>query len=116
MADRVDLLVQLPPELKQRLAADANAGLLPLNDLINRIVARRIGWRYEDEGGPKRPVGDSPRVIVRMPEAMKHALALYAISQRTNMTGVVVHALSDEYGLDYTPSSRAGRTPTGRSA
>jgi myo-inositol-1-phosphate synthase len=98
-ADRTDVLVRLPAELKRRLADEVAARGSNLNDVAVEILAARFGIPFEPTGrrGAPRPSGRG--VLLRMPRALKERLRDRAASRRRTTNELIVETLSERLGL-----------------
>jgi myo-inositol-1-phosphate synthase len=98
-ADRTDVLVRLPADLKRRLADEVAARGSNLNDVAVEILAARFGIPFEPTGrkGAPRPSGRG--VLLRMPRALKERLRDRAAGRRRTTNELIVETLSERLGL-----------------
>src|SRR5919108_5764857 len=97
---RKDVLVRMPPELKQRLAEEVAARGSNLNDVAVGILAARFAVPFTGtgrRGAPPRATGD---VLLRMPVELKDRLARRAAERRRNVNDLIVETLARGLGKD----------------
>src|SRR6516164_10102570 len=95
---RSDVLVRMPPDLKQRLAAEVERRNASLNDVAVAILASRFGVTFTPSGrrgAPARPAGD---VLLRMPRDLKERLARRAQERRKTTHDLIVETLTEGLG------------------
>ncbi|HEY4346461.1 MAG TPA: inositol-3-phosphate synthase [Gaiellaceae bacterium] len=95
---RSDVLVRMPPDLKQRLAREVERRRASLNDVAVAILASRFGVPFEPSGrrgAPPRPAGD---VLLRMPRDLKERLSRRASERKRTTHDLIVETLTE--GLD----------------
>jgi myo-inositol-1-phosphate synthase len=97
-ADRANVLVRLPAELKQRLAAEVSEQGRSLNDVAVGILAARFAVPFEGSGRPGAAPKDRGDVLLRMPRELKDKLQRRASERRRNANDLIVETLSERLG------------------
>ncbi|MDP9491253.1 MAG: hypothetical protein M3P42_03495, partial [Actinomycetota bacterium] len=98
-SSRKDVLVRMPGELKERLAAEvANRGS-NLNDVAVGILASRFAVPFEPTGRKGTPPKGAGDVLLRMPAELKERLQQRAAERRTNTNELINEILAERLGV-----------------
>jgi myo-inositol-1-phosphate synthase len=99
------MLVRLPQRLKRRLAREVGRRGRTLNDVAVALLAARFGVAFQPSGRRRSGVpGDSPRVLLRVPPALRERIHAEARERAASINAVVVAALAE--GLDQSTPPR----------
>jgi myo-inositol-1-phosphate synthase len=110
-AERTNVLVRLPENLKRRLADEVAAGKGNLNDVAVGILASRFAVPFEPSGRPASRPKARGDVLLRMPHELKDKLQRRASERRRKTNDLIVETLSEWLGLkrEESMASRNGR-------
>src|SRR3712207_6206457 len=97
-ADRTDVLVRMPAELKSRLADEVATRASNLNDVAVEILAARFGIPFEPTGRKGRPRAEGGDVLLRMPRALKERLRERAAGRGRTANDLIVETLAERLG------------------
>jgi myo-inositol-1-phosphate synthase len=97
-ADRSELLVRLPDDLKARLADAARSRGSSLNDVAVGALAARFGVPFVPSGRRGAAPRGAGAVLLRLPAALKEKLRARAAQKRRNLNDLVVELLARELG------------------
>jgi predicted HicB family RNase H-like nuclease len=115
MAQRlVEIIVtHMPDELNEALLADAQAKGVSRNEAATAILAAKYGVAREPSLAPfKQPparLAAQPMQFT-VPERLRHKLNVAAARRTATLTGLVLEALAEEYGVPF-DSPRRRRSP-----
>lgn len=99
----------VPEDVRARVAWEADDRNVSLNDLVVEIVARRYGIPWEPSGYPYVGGGESNHWNLRIPTVVRDALRAHARAIGGTITGCLILALQQNYGLPETnPRRRSG--------
>ena len=93
------MLVRVPAELKDRLAAEAARAGASLNDVAVSLLAASVGMSVERSGRAGRAPGRGRAVLLRMPVELKDRLQARARERRRTLNQLIVETLSERLGL-----------------
>ncbi len=99
-AERTNVLVRLPENLKHRLADEVAAGKGNLNDVAVGILASRFAVPFEPSGRPGSRPKTRGDVLLRMPHELKDKLQRRASERRRKTNDLIVETLSERLGLE----------------
>jgi myo-inositol-1-phosphate synthase len=105
------VLVRMPDELKQTLAAEVTRAGASLNDVAVGILASRFAVPFEPSGRKGAPPKGKGDVLLRMPPALKEKLQTRAAERRRGVNDLIVEILGERLGLA-APSKRKERMAT----
>ncbi len=110
-AERTNVLVRMPADLKRRLADRVASSKTNLNDVAVGILASRFAVPFEGTGRPGSAPKASGDVLLRMPPALKDKLQKRARERRRNTNDLIVETLSQRLGpkREEPMASRNGR-------
>jgi myo-inositol-1-phosphate synthase len=97
-AERTNVLVRMPADLKRRLADKVSTTKTNLNDVAVGILAARFAVPFEGTGRPGSPPKASGDVLLRMPPALKDKLQRRARERRRNTNDLIVETLRERLG------------------
>src|ERR687891_139549 len=110
---RKDVLVRMPPELKQKLAEEVAARGSNLNDVAVGILASRFAVPFSAtgrKGAPPRGRGD---VLLRMPGELKDKLARRASERKRNTNDLIIETLVEGLGKEPMAGTTNGKVRGG---
>ena len=93
------MLVRMPGELKQRLAAEVADRGSNLNDVAVGILASRFAVPFEPSGRKGVPPKGAGDVLLRMPAELKDRLQTRAAERRTNANELINEILAERLGV-----------------
>ena len=102
------MLVRMPDELKEALAAEAARAGASLNDVAVGILASRFAVPFEPSGRKGAPPKGKGDVLLRMPPALKQKLQTRAAERGRSLNDLIVEILGERLGLA-APSKRKER-------
>jgi myo-inositol-1-phosphate synthase len=105
------VLVRLPGELKERLAAEVTRAGTSLNDVAVGILAARFAVPFEPSGRKGAAPKGRGDVLLRMPSALKDKLTTRAAERGRGTNDLIVEILGDRLG-GAVPSRRKERMPS----
>jgi myo-inositol-1-phosphate synthase len=97
-AERTNVLVRMPADLKRRLAEEVTRTKQSLNDIAVGILASRFAVPFAGSGRPGSPPKESGDVLLRMPPELKEKLTRRARERRRKTNDLIVEALSERLG------------------
>jgi myo-inositol-1-phosphate synthase len=97
-ASRKDVLVRMPGELKERLAAEVADRRSNLNDIAVGILASRFAVPFEPTGRKGSPPKGAGDVLLRMPAELKERLQQRATERRTTTNELINEMLAERLG------------------
>lgn len=99
----------VPADVRAAVTADAASRSVSLNDVVSEIAAARYGVAFEPSGYPF--IGsDSDHWNLRVPVVVRDTLRGHATAIGGTVTGCLLLALQQHYGLPTTsPTRRTGR-------
>jgi myo-inositol-1-phosphate synthase len=97
-AERTNVLVRMPADLKRRLAEEVTRTKQSLNDIAVGILASRFAVPFVGSGRPGSPPKESGDVLLRMPPELKEKLTRRARERRRKTNDLIVEALSERLG------------------
>ena len=89
------MLVRMPAELKQRLAAEVERTGSSLNDVAVGILASRFAIPFEPSGRKGAPPKGKGDVLLRMPAALKEKLQTRASERGRGTNDLILEILGD---------------------
>ncbi len=92
------MLVRMPGELKERLAAAVAEGASNLNDVAVGILASRFGVPFEPTGRKGAAPKGAGDVLLRMPAELKERLQQRAAERRTALNDLIIDILDERLG------------------
>jgi myo-inositol-1-phosphate synthase len=105
------VLVRMPDELKETLAAEVARAGASLNDVAVGILASRFAVPFEPSGRKGAPPKGKGDVLLRMPPALKEKLQTRAAERGRGLNDLIVETLGERLGLA-APSKRKERMAT----
>ena len=93
------MLVRMPDELKQTLAAEVAREGVSLNDIAVGILASRFAVPFEPSGRKGAPPKGTGDVLLRMPPALKDKLQTRAAERGRGLNDLIVEILGERLGL-----------------
>lgn len=100
----------VPADVRAAVQADAANRGVSLTDVVGEVVAGRYGVRWEPSGYPNVGGGDTDHWNLRVPVVLRDALKATAEAIGGTITGCLILALQQHYGLATTaPTRRTGR-------
>jgi myo-inositol-1-phosphate synthase len=93
------VLVRMPAELKERLAAEVLRTGSSLNDVAVGILASRFAIPFEPSGRKGAPPKGSGDVLLRMPPALKEKLSTRAEQRGRGTNDLIVEILAERLGV-----------------
>src|SRR5215203_3551467 len=97
-AERTNILVRMPADLKRRLADEVARTSQNLNDIAVGILASRFAVPFAGSGRPGSPPKGSGDVLLRMPPQLKEKVARRAKERRRTTNDLIVEALAERLG------------------
>lgn len=108
---RVEIVVQdVPPDLREKLVADAEARNVSINEAAVAPLAEHFGVEREPSGRGFRGESGSSQLLLAVPDELRTAVRLMAARKGATIRGIVIDVLSDHYGLDNGSIGRRPRT------
>jgi myo-inositol-1-phosphate synthase len=110
-AERTNVLVRMPADLKRRLADKVSTTKTNLNDVAVGILASRFAVPFQGSGRAGSPPKATGDVLLRMPPALKDKLQRRARERRRNTNDLIVETLTEQLGpkREEPMASRNGR-------
>src|SRR5215216_4226123 len=99
-AERTNVLVRMPAELKRGLADEVTRTKKNLNDVAVEILASRFAVPFAGTGRPGSPPKESGDVLLRMPPELKDKLTRRARERRRKTNDLIVETLSERLGIE----------------
>jgi myo-inositol-1-phosphate synthase len=97
-AERTNVLVRMPVELKRRLADEVARTKRNLNDVAVEILASRFAVPFAGTGRPGSPPKESGDVLLRMPPELKDKMTRRARERRRKTNDLIVETLAERLG------------------
>jgi myo-inositol-1-phosphate synthase len=88
----------MPPELRERLAAEASAAGRGVNDVAVEILAARFGIPFEPSGRTGAAPRSTGALLLRMPAELKERLQARARQRRRTTNDLIVETLAERLG------------------
>ena len=98
-ASKKDVLVRMPGELKERLAAEVAGTGRSLNDIAVGILADRFAVPFEPSGRRGTAPKGKGDVLLRMPAALKDKLQTRAAERGRRTNDLIVEILAERLGV-----------------
>ncbi len=92
-AERTNVLVRMPADLKKRLADEVSKTKRSLNDVAVGILASRFAVPFAGSGRPGSPPKQGGDVLLRMPPELKDKLTRRAHERRRKTNDLIVETL-----------------------
>jgi myo-inositol-1-phosphate synthase len=92
------VLVRMPDELKQTLAAEVARTGVSLNDIAVGALAARFAIPFEPSGRKGAPPKGKGDVLLRMPPALKEKLQTRAVERGRGLNDLIVEILGERLG------------------
>lgn len=89
----------VPPELRPRLVADAEAQDTNLTELVIQILAKRFKVPFEATGRKTAPSKNGEELNLRLPMALYKAIAVSAAAHPHSVQREILGALCANYSL-----------------
>lgn len=99
----------VPEKIRRAVAKDARERDSSLNDVLGDILAQRMGLTWE-RSGASFTMSKSKHWLIRVPSVLKHTIDAWADASGNTMTGCVLLAVAQFYGLPE-PPAKARRKP-----
>jgi myo-inositol-1-phosphate synthase len=99
-AERTNVLVRMPAELKRRLGDEVARTKKNLNDVAVEILASRFAVPFAGTGRSGSPPKESGDVLLRMPPELKDKLTRRARERRRKTNDLIVETLSERLGIE----------------
>ena len=90
--------MRMPPELRERLAAEASAAGRGVNDVAVEILAARFGIPFEPSGRTGAAPRSTGALLLRMPAELKERLQARARQRRRTTNDLIVETLAERLG------------------
>lgn len=110
MEAKGQIFIRHVPELKARLAADALEQGSNMQDVANRILAKRYKVKLNKTAGRKAPTGTNDKLVLRPPMELHRAVAVAAAAKtgdprfpEWSIPREAAHTLCVHYGLRLPP-------------
>lgn len=102
MGDTVELIVtDVPEEMRQRLIEEARTRGTSVNDVASRLLCDAFGVELERNARSYyRPQAAKPRVVFRVPRALRSTIRVKAAMDGVTMGGLVKSTLADALHMD----------------
>lgn len=117
MSDVSVWIGDVPLAIREAVEADAGNRNTSVTNVIVGVLAERYGVEWKPSGYPSTSTsGEATTWVVRMPTALREVLRSHAKSVKGTITGCVLLALSQHYGLpaESPRKRRPRRLPHGR--
>ena len=99
MANVQLILRNVPATIKQRLAADAIERDVTMTEIVVGVLVDEFGGDWKPSGRPTLAVGDSPDIVLRIPEETRRALNVRAAETSSTSRSITLGLLAARYGL-----------------
>ena len=111
MSDSVSQIVRgVPADLKSAIRREVEGSDTNMNDLVVGILARKFEVSFSPSGRRSAHVGDSPDLLLRMPEALRRRIKVRAANSGSNQRDVIVAVLSEHFGTRFASAPRRPRS------
>jgi myo-inositol-1-phosphate synthase len=111
-ASNTSVLVRMPGELKERLAAEVSKAGRGLNDIAVGILADRFAVPFEPSGRKGTPPKGRGDVLLRMPRTLKDKLQTRAAERGRRTNDLIVEILAERLGVAGSASRKERMTST----